>query len=307
MICARPALPADEKPAARQEQPQLRRDGQLDERIKEASGLVASRRQPGVLWTVSDSGHPPNLYAVNRQGKLLAQFRIANAVNFDWESLAIDDDGHLYIADVGNNLSRTRFSGLLPTRWVYRIVEPEVPPKSTSAATEQGTSNIDGTSAKSPGPALAELQADKCYVFSYGGPSFDIEATFVSNQSLYLIAKSRQPDAAIYRLSLTDHKVGAPLEQLGTLPGCTIATGADLDATNSTLAVCSYDRVMIWQPAQINSNGALQLPKIRPDVIPIRRGTYESITFINRDLLLAEEDGSLVTLTMPAGQQKKNQ
>jgi hypothetical protein len=57
----------------------------------------------------------------SRAGKLLARFRIANARNFDWESLAIDDAGHPYIADVGNKPVRTDFSAFLTTRLARAI------------------------------------------------------------------------------------------------------------------------------------------------------------------------------------------
>src|SRR5690554_2695558 len=62
--------------------------------IRESSGLVASRRQPGVFWTHNDSGNPPAIYAIDRTGKLLGEWRIG-AINHDWEDIALDDHGHL--------------------------------------------------------------------------------------------------------------------------------------------------------------------------------------------------------------------
>ena len=40
------------------------------EPIKEASGLVRSRRYPDVFWVHNDSGNPPALFAVRRDGTL---------------------------------------------------------------------------------------------------------------------------------------------------------------------------------------------------------------------------------------------
>src|SRR5688572_12714761 len=73
--------------------------------IAESSGLVASRTHDGVFWTVNDSGHESVLYAITREGKAIAEFAV-DAQNTDWEDLATDADGHLYIADVGNNGGR---------------------------------------------------------------------------------------------------------------------------------------------------------------------------------------------------------
>jgi hypothetical protein len=39
-------------------------------RINEASGIAASRKNPGVLWVHNDDG-PPWVYALNSEGKLL--------------------------------------------------------------------------------------------------------------------------------------------------------------------------------------------------------------------------------------------
>src|SRR3954452_480338 len=78
--------------------------GRFDHRgIAEPSGIVASRKNPGIFWVHNDSGNPPVLFAVKRDGKLVREYRV-EAVNLDWEDIAIDDAGHLYIGDIGNNL-----------------------------------------------------------------------------------------------------------------------------------------------------------------------------------------------------------
>jgi hypothetical protein len=86
--------------------------------ICEASGIVASRRYPGIFWVHNDSGNPPALFAVKRDGTLVREYTVG-APNIDWEDIAIDDAGHLYLGDIGNN------GGLLPIRSIYRIDEPD--------------------------------------------------------------------------------------------------------------------------------------------------------------------------------------
>src|SRR5262249_42084786 len=93
--------------------------GRLDHpAIREASGIVKSRRHPGIFWVHNDSGNPPLLFAVHADGKIVREFRL-EIPNLDWEDIAIDDAGHLYIGDIGNNL------GALPFRAIYRIDEPD--------------------------------------------------------------------------------------------------------------------------------------------------------------------------------------
>ena len=73
---------------------------------------------PGIFWVHNDSGNPPLLFAIRGDGRIVRQFRLA-VPNLDWEDIAIDDQGHLYLGDIGNN------TGRLPLRVIYRIDEPD--------------------------------------------------------------------------------------------------------------------------------------------------------------------------------------
>jgi hypothetical protein len=93
-----------------------------DPRVVESSGLVASRRHPGVLWTHNDSGDAARLFAVGRDGRVLATLRLADVRARDWEALALgrDDRGApaLFVGDIGDN------QGVWPWVTVYRVAEP---------------------------------------------------------------------------------------------------------------------------------------------------------------------------------------
>src|SRR5262249_35265976 len=88
-----------------------------DERMKEASGLVASRRFPDVYWIHND-GEKGLLCAMKRDGSLIGCTKI-DAELKDWEDIAIDDDGNLYVADTGNNNFERK------SVVVYRVREPD--------------------------------------------------------------------------------------------------------------------------------------------------------------------------------------
>jgi hypothetical protein len=94
-----------------------------DPRISESSGLAASRRHPGVVYTHNDSGHAPAIYAVGPDGRTKATFTIAGVSARDWEGIALGRDGTgapaLFIADIGDNLG-----GAWPYVTVYRVPEP---------------------------------------------------------------------------------------------------------------------------------------------------------------------------------------
>lgn len=107
--------------------------GVLPDELRESSGLAISRTQPGVLWSHNDSGDAPNLYAVDMSGKLLGQFKVANALARDWEDIAAgvcpvemaragspQKSECLYVADTGDN------DQIRPEVTIYVMLEPRV-------------------------------------------------------------------------------------------------------------------------------------------------------------------------------------
>jgi hypothetical protein len=67
--------------------------------IHEISGVVAGRRGR-VLWAEQDSGNPARVYAIAPDGGRLANIRIVNARNRDWEDIAYAN-GRVWIGDIG--------------------------------------------------------------------------------------------------------------------------------------------------------------------------------------------------------------
>ena len=92
-----------------------------DERIDESSGLAASRRYPGCLWTHNDSGDEARLFLLSAQGKTLSEIELPGADARDWEDMAIAGEGNdawVYVGDIGDNADAH------PTIVVYRFREP---------------------------------------------------------------------------------------------------------------------------------------------------------------------------------------
>jgi hypothetical protein len=78
----------------------------LPPELPEVSGLYYAG--PDSLWWHNDSGHEPVLCLTDGRGRLKQSLRVPNALNRDWEDLAVDDQGRLYIGDFGNNRNARR-------------------------------------------------------------------------------------------------------------------------------------------------------------------------------------------------------
>ncbi len=191
-------------------------------RLAESSGIVASRKYPGVYWSMNDSGHPPMLFAVDHTGKGLGRISLTGARNIDWEDIAIDAGGMLYIGDFGNN-SRKR-----KVLTIYAVGEPDPKSKLKAAAVKHK------------------------YRFRYpaGHGPFDCEAMFVRKGWAYLITKEMSR-ARLYRVRLdptgSAKAKTIQAEYLGLLRGAQWVTAADICPAGRRIAVLSYLGVWVYQ------------------------------------------------------------
>ncbi|WP_406699920.1 hypothetical protein V5E97_13835 [Singulisphaera sp. Ch08] len=240
--------------------PPLERLGRLDyPAIREASGIVASRRHPGIFWVHNDSGNLSSLFAVKRNGSLVREY-LVRVPNIDWEDIAIDDDGHLYLAEIGNN------DGRLPLRAIHRIVEPD------PTQPHQGTLMVEATS---------------FYRFPPQG-RFDAEGLFLDAGRAVVVAKTfDRQEAELFAIPLHPP---APLlrpavpESLGRLPQFREpATGADLSRDGRHLAVCAVNVARIYQRARSGSWTLVGTVRFQADDV-------EAIAWDGLDLILAGEN-----------------
>lgn len=247
--------------------PSLERRGRLEHpAIREASGIVASRQHPGIFWVHNDSGNLPALYAVKGDGSLVREY-LVRAPNIDWEDIAIDDAGHLYLAEIGNN------DGRLPIRAVHRLEEP------------------DPTLPRS-GPLVVE--ATSYYRFPAEG-RFDAESLFVDRGRALIVAKTF--DGAEAELLTIPLSPPAPLlkpalpESLGRLPRFTEpATGADLSRDGRFLAVCGTAVARVYHR---DPTGAWQLLA----AVRFPADAVEAIAWDGLDLILASESRTLYRIS----------
>jgi hypothetical protein len=243
--------------------------GRLDQKlIPEASGIVKSRRYPGIFWTHNDSGNPPLLFAIRGDGRIVRQFRLA-IPNTDWEDIAIDDSGHLYLGDIGNN---TR---ALPLRAIYRIDEPDP---------------------NSHGDKPVSASAVTFYAMP-AGTRFDAESLFYDAGTANLLVKNldgREAELVIVPLEPPSPLLRPARPRLiGRLIGFTEpATGADLSADRTLLAVCSTAVTRVYLRDDQKSPPWRLLAVVRYGARSI-----EGIAWDGRALALVAEGGGFYRLS----------
>ncbi|WP_461489283.1 hypothetical protein [Pontibacter sp. HJ8] len=173
----------------------------LPAEVKESSGIVFLAKDKTYV-THNDAGNKPYLYIINEKGKLLQTIKL-KLPNADWEDLAQDDDGNIYIADTGNNdNSRKQLA-------IYKldIDQPE---------------KIDAI--------RFTYEDQKQYPPAKKDRNFDVEAIFWNGGKLYLVSKDRGrgETAKVYELPDTkgqykaklvgQHKLGVPVTGAASSP-----------------------------------------------------------------------------------------
>jgi hypothetical protein len=229
----------------------------VDPQLDEISGLAASRRHDGVLWTVDDGGNPERLFAIDARGQRLATFRLEGVPKTDWEDLAsfeLDGRAYLLVADVGDN------GGLRRTLQLHVVEEP--------AQLEN-----------------ARLKPAWSIAFRWPDGPRDCEAVGVdiARRQVLLISKKREPPE-LFRLPLrppgnellTARLVGTlagvprpvatadqPLTRLQRVQGH--VTAADVSPDGGTLAVMTYRHLLLYRRAAKQSwrSAVAAAPEVR--------------------------------------------
>jgi hypothetical protein len=200
--------------------------------LNESSGVAVSRRQPGILWTMNDSGDRARIFATDTLGRDHGAYEVVGASNRDWEAIALGRcgaDDCLYIADTGDN-GQNRGSAQ-----IYRVREPAI------------TARIRRTR---PAEVLE---------FRYPNSSRDVEAAFVAGDgAVYLITKGQGTAPLVYRLppEAWDEGRTVTAEAIGRLPIDSGSLGnrvtdAALSPAGDRVAVRTYLAIYLFrfQPA----------------------------------------------------------
>lgn len=247
--------------------------------ITESSGVAASRRFPGVLWTHNDSGDGPMLYATNIAGDDLGRYLVPGAKNYDWEDLALapcprQPRDCLYVADTGDNDERRRSVTL------YVVPEPMTPPwPSENDETARVTGRAQVVTLTYPDRAH---DVEAMWVNPDG--SFELVAKGMSGPILRYFAPRTAFDRDTTRLELLDTMPIVPQRALGRL-----VTGASLSPNGERVVIRTYTELFYFRRADDR--------RLTPDGPPCWLGTLEpqgeGVAFLDDSTLVLTSEGVL--------------
>jgi len=254
--------------------------GTMDrQHVNESSGLATSAIHDGVLWTLNDSGNSAKIFPVLLNGTSLKSglsvgFSIEGAENFDWEAMASDGKGTLYIADSGHNLNFAR------TPIIYQVAEP---------------SSFDGTN-KLPLLRKIPYNYEDQSGFFMSRNEFDVEAIFYSDHSLNLITKGWGSSISKwYRLQENDELGHAARLVTRINFGEALITGAEVDQSGLRLAILAKRSIWLFTRNALEENwfsGHIKHLRTR-DI-----GVTEAITFYGNRLYISNEAGQLYSIKL---------
>ncbi len=201
------------------------------DRIPEASGIAQSLINENVLYTHNDSGGEASVFAIDTQGRLLAELVIEGAKNRDWEDIATafdpkDGQAYIYIGEIGDNGARHT------SVKIYRAPEPVI------------------TKADS----IYQISDVQTYSIVYEDGARDAEALFVEPETgdIYIISK-REESVGIYQVSYPQSTLKVnTAKKLGTM-NMSWVTAADISPDGKYILVKNYPGIRRYKKGKRRS------------------------------------------------------
>ena len=214
--------------------------------LVENSGAAMSVTQPGIWFTINDSGNDPVLFALDTAGTDRGAWRIAGADNRDWEALTLGPCAGsgvaadsatqcVYIGEVGDNGAQH------PSVTVYRVREPraerrgfdgELPAASLTFVYDGGPRDVEGMYAGPDGT-----------LFFIGKRALEGSAGRLRPALVFALPPSvwRRPDSLV---------IAALIDSLPIVPGSALGrqiTGADRSRDGNAVAVRTYTQLYVFR------------------------------------------------------------
>jgi hypothetical protein len=213
--------------------------------MREASGLVASINNPGMLWTHNDSGNAAEIFLIDGTGKLKCTIHFPGLKNRDWEEIAIGAGpdpakSYLYIGEIGDN------NAVYEYKFIYRIEEPVI----TGSIKDSSLTNVDKIE------------------FRLSDGARDTEAMTIDpvTKDIFIFSK-RERKVNLYKLSgtVSTTEVMTAERVLERLP-FTWVVAADISEDGSEILVKNYDNVFYW--TRLPGESVDEAIKRTPETLP---------------------------------------
>ena len=219
----------------------------------------------GNLLTLNDSGGKSILYEFNFEGVVINQHQIKTVKNYDWESLAADND-FIYVGDFGNNNSNRDNLTIL---------------------------KINIKNFELVGKILISYKNQKKILYNPLG-KFDAEALISYNNKLILFSKNRKDLTS--ELYIIPKEIGNyKLEEVNSISTDCLITGADYDNDLKMLALIGYDFKGNHYIFKIENFDPLNIATFTKAKINIGKAQIESIKIIDgKTFWLTSEDEGFI-------------
>lgn len=242
----------------------IKKIGKLPTVANESSGLARGSTKDS-FWTHNDSGGKTELYEFDLTGKLVSTKTVPGAKNKDWEDLAQDQAGNVYVGDFGNNSApRSSFD-----IYKWQIDQPTAE-KITFTYSQQ--KNNAGT------PKL---------------PVFDCESFFYHQNNLYLFSKNWGKDKSVKLYQLPAESGDHVLAPVDSIDINTQVTSADISPDGKTFALLTYGKILLFGV----ENNAVNFKKPLGCFRLIKKQNEALIFLNNTDMLITNEQGGVYRIT----------
>jgi hypothetical protein len=203
-----------------------------DPDLRESSGVVRGGTQPGLLFTINDSGNPPEIFATDSSGRPIGRWVVPVIRNRDWEALSTGNcpgGSCFYIGDIGDNAEKQ--SQVV----VYRIRIPAI--ETFRGVPEKGPLGLDSA------------------VVRYPDGAHDAEAMWVGDiGELFIVSKGRGGSIKLYRVAASafgsrDPSVATLVQTLPITPAPLLGrlvTDASRSPDGRRIAIRTYTEIYFF-------------------------------------------------------------
>ncbi len=244
----------------------------LPEEVAESSGLLIV--DDATIWSHNDSGYDNELFLVDSSGTLLRTVVVTNATNVDWEDLAYDYEGNIWINDAGNNSNaRTDLK-------LYKVNAADLAENDFVEAEIIYLDYPDQTQFPPP----------------VNNMNFDIEAMVFSRDSLYLFTKNRSNPTSgytkMYSLPAVAGTYTANLVDSFFVDSDIIrsrVTAADIHFPTGKIALLTRTQIIIFSDY---GEGSFFSGKVERNFFKNRTDQVEALGFLTENTFYMTDEGS---------------